>query len=937
MGEKQNVFEGVTITLKKRKLSMSGDDLGHTDKKIPEENYVVWGHFDQMTIKYIDDWSKWAPYHTETISLKDEYMDKYNIKAYFPEQTKRIIYQSYGFDYQIWRDTKAEYPFIITSVVNISDEYARMILKAGKTICDAFSELTLECMKEGKIEEKWPQMHCVFLPTIGFSDFVLMFKTAELKSVLDLIELLKQKMCGRVPCLSNAYTMIGFCERGLDKLTPASVGGIKLAIRFCLKDGVAVKDFYSYFASLMGNKIEKSYAVLGDADFMIVSDIELKQVMPLYFKNTEPGIFHPEHDIFKYYIRSMQSEIRVNVLDTSTGGTAAAESREEKNIEDYKNEYLELIEKLKDFMGKNKIPGRVVYGIQIVMKRFLQLIQSRHCFDMEYIVGNAFFNFAKCIEKNIEIIDAAGDEEKYSEIQEMLDAMNRFREKIGDYLADMQRSDSLFLEGRSLSHPSIGSATKLLFFYNGYIECMKEALCPQDREKYRFVVTSGGTDQTQAIDLFAHLDPADAKACSVILMTVPEASLYDIKSSLFHVQHELLHFCGERLRKQRVEFILDAVSGYTAVMLGDFFEREQRTVWEPVLSQMNVYMSPAIRKEVENESEGVFGALTDQLKRDLKKLIYDRVQKELTDREDEAFYYGRYIYAKIYEILEEKVFYTLEDEKRLEFKIYHIFTEYRYDLLRNLRDILCKNNILYSNIEFTLASLEKRMRQITDKKNIEYETQDMIIIRCIIALYFGREVQADEKEIFIAEEDSAIDLDTLLLILQHLFKECYADCMGGKILETGPADFLFSFLTEKRNERYAFSTDIVDRLRIIADLQYLYGIKNDLSDDTRKELESFAQKSKGKNIYNIQADSLIAWIQKIIRIEGQEERIEVLINPILKYLRACQKKWGEEGILEKLEDFERLNQCSGVETPEDTYEFLHCVADNWIHYAEQKR
>ena len=146
--------------------------------------------------------------------------------------------------------------------------------------------------------------------------------------------------------------------------------------------------------------------------------------------------------------------------------------------------------------------------------------------------------------------------------------------------------------------------------------------------------------------------------------------------------------------------------------------------------------------------------------------------------------------------------------------------------------------------------------------------------------------------------------------------------MGGKILKTAPAEFLFSFLTEKRNERYAFSTDIVDKLRIITDLQYLYGIKNDLSDDTRKELESFAQKSKGKNIYNIQADSLIAWIQKIIRIEGQEERIEVLINPILKYLRACRKNWREEGILERLEDFERLNQCSGVETPEDTYEFF---------------
>lgn len=320
MEETKNRFEGLTITLKKRKLNINENNSSSIDT-IPGDDYLVLGHYDQLSIKYIQDWWEWAPYRTETISLKDAFVDKYSIKAYFPEYAKREYYQSQGFDYGVWRGSDYEVPFIVASVANISEGYARKILKRKERICDAISNLILKCVREKGFESRWQDMHCAFLPTIGFSDLVLLFQTVDLNSTLSFLDYLKDEWENQSPCLSNAYTMIGFRRKGLEKLNEDNIGGIKLAIRFSLRDGISSRKFYKYFeekieeynrnsGNCLETGIEKNYHILGDADFMIVSDIELRQVLPLYFHEGQPGLFHPAHDIFKKYIRGTHSEVR---------------------------------------------------------------------------------------------------------------------------------------------------------------------------------------------------------------------------------------------------------------------------------------------------------------------------------------------------------------------------------------------------------------------------------------------------------------------------------------------------------------------------------------------------------------------------------------------------------------------------------------------------
>ncbi len=941
MEEKHNEFEGLTITLKKRKLNIN-ENNSNSIHTMPGDDYLVLGHYDQMSIKYINNWWDWAPYNTEAISLNDAFVDKYNIKAYFPEPDKRKAYQEQGFDYEIWSKTDNEYPFAVVSVVNISESYAKKILSGKEDVCNAMSNLIKNCMKKNKLEDKWPHMHCAFFPTIGFSDFILLFKTAELKSTLNILEDMKEEleMDTESACLSNAYTMIGFCNRGLEKLNQNNVGDIKIAIRFGLRDGVSVKKFHAYFDDQMDEYSQndefpmkpdrKNYILLGDADFMIVSDIELKQVLPLYFYDNKPGLFHPAHNIFKDYIRSIQSEVRVHIVEKAS--YSVSQKRNDKDINYYRNNYLCIIEDLKACLNENRIPERIVYGLQIVMKRFLQLIQTGHCYDMESIIGRAFYNLGKCVKQNIRIASELDEEKKYMQLQDMLSALNMFREIIGDYLADMQRSDSLFLEGRSLSHPSIGSATKLLFFYNGYIDKVKTVLHSRHGDRYCFVVTSGGTDVTKAIDLFAHLDPSNKNTYSVILMTVPESSLYDIRSCLFHVLHEMLHFCGERKRRIRLEYITQAVCKFTAITFGDILQMNQIYLYNHIIQPLYQYMSCETRNHANKDIEEVLNKQTDELKQNLGNLLKQRIKEELPGRLEREKYYSKEVYKTLYIIIEH-IFDIQEENNNIENDMYSCFLNYRYKCAENICEILKKIEILYSNAHLVRAILADK-NQMSDK-GVTPDTQDLNIIKSIIYLYFGKDIQGLADDVCIDEDDANIDLSDLLEVLQYLFKECYADCMASEILKLEPEHFIFSFLTEARNEQNAFPAGTLSKLRIITDLRYLFQIQGKFTDPVKEHIKIYAQKVSEKGLNSIEPDQLIAWLEGIIDTEGQTEKIDALTKPVMDYLDACKNEWRTQGIFERLSEIQKLNECSEMETSENTYDFLRHVAYNWISFAKQ--
>lgn len=134
---------------------------------------------------------------------------------------------------------------------------------------------------------------------------------------------------------------------------------------------------------------------------------------------------------------------------------------------------------------------------------------------------------------------------------------------MGDFVADLLRSDKPFIEGNTLSHPAIGSATKILFAYTAILNKIAESMSDND-QRMIFLVISGGADATTAIDLFAFVREdkisKEKNMKKPVLIVVPEKGLYDIKGTLFRLFHECMHYCGERLRMERYEIYLDIMA-----------------------------------------------------------------------------------------------------------------------------------------------------------------------------------------------------------------------------------------------------------------------------------------------------------------------------------------------------------------------------------------
>ena len=931
MSDKKVSFEGLTLTLKKRKLCVKGEGQ---NCGLSSNEYLVLGHFDQMSISHIDSWLKWAPYHMDPVSLQDEYVDKYSIKAYYPDLNSRQRYERIGLNYSVWDNDDKQYPFVVASVINVSDEFARKASAVSNNSCDILVDLIHESIHT-ITSSKISNMHIAIFPTIGYSDFLLLFESNDLKTILRIIEQLKMKGNSVSPYVSNAYTFIGFCNHGLSSLSDEISKDIELTIRFSLQEGISVSAFQKELDKTLGSYIQKTYKVLGNSDLMIVSNSNLRYLLPLYFYTKEPGAFHPSHNNFNF-IRSMQSEICIiTTQDDDIPMASYTNASVNDSVSAYKTDFIKNLEQLDAFMHKYRMPGRIVYGLEIVMKRYLQLIQSHHCFDMQQILGNAFQHLEKCVSQNITVISSldsiSSTNTWYYDLMPMLKALNLFREKVGDYLADMQRSDSLFLEGRSLSHPSVGSATKLLFFYNIYINQIKGIIDPTEKDRYSFVVMSGGTDQTQAIDLFSHLDPSDPQTPSIILITIPESSLYDVKSSLFHMLHELLHFCGKRNRKERLNYTVDALCNYTAILFSKFLKEDQLRFINFNLEQCYAYLTSETKNSLHRDVTFEVNKYTNNLRQQISHEFKQCIQEKLNDNTEKLCFYGKFIYAQLEQLIEEIL---TEPTKDFEHFLNNIYAAYRLDLLQALTKIFSKYGIPYSGIHLIIEQLKAHNKILQTNAN-HPECHETKLISCIINLYLGKEVANFNETIQLDSVDTQTNLKSILYVLKDLFKECYADCMAGKIMNIQQEEFIFSFLTEARNEMDAFPTDVTNRLRMVINFRYLFSVQENNLSLNFTSMNHQIEKLKEKGTCYVKGTQIEQWLKQLLDTSEQQTVISSIITPVINYIDSCQSFWKNDVLIQKqLHDLEPLHTCSEMKDMNDTYKFLSQVMNSWLNYAK---
>lgn len=591
---KKDFFQGMTLNFKKRRFFPNQDDT--TDYQ-----YTIFGYYDVMSIQRCHSWFDFSP-TTPAAAMKEpynsDYYDEYPIKILFPSAKEQKALEADGFRFSSWwqiarpdESPDAYAPLLSVILVNVSSSFFAEIPPGDTTL----ASMAQQVQRAAGGTDALRGMCCAPFQSIGYYDFAVLLRTQDWGNALRLANSLREN-----GSISNCYLIPGIynkCSASLNQLSPNP--GIELSVRFNLRPGISPTSFQekfsrklhnAYFASVQldgqvpptrdmqwrehGPQFSMNY---GRSDCLMTCGLPLRFLLPLFLNlSKEIGLLNPGSPFFINHISSMRTSIRQPIIQRQSpmGDLNEDDSQEEMEVDGelqaLKEEFQDVLGHFQTYLAGNRLSIRQSHVLEGIMANFENLARNPHAFDICAIVAPSFRTLLRNVSRTIEQISKLKDPAARSEGMDLMNDMtSAFRELVGSFLLDLAASDRFFIEGLKLTHASIGSATKLLFAYNHIASLTVKALsAPGDNTKnYSFVVISGGCDITLTHSIDDHLQPSPKpdnpkviQEDRLLVVQLSEAGIFDVRGTLFRLVHEIMHFCGSRLREERAGAIVRQLS-----------------------------------------------------------------------------------------------------------------------------------------------------------------------------------------------------------------------------------------------------------------------------------------------------------------------------------------------------------------------------------------
>ena len=664
-------------------IKLEKDTLG---KRHNGDNYVL-GYYDRLDIQPIYNWFSYSPGNVLAEQKKPDGgqtgepvlrpISYYPIKLVFPANEVSSRLEELGLNYSSWKRSRPlsgktnedfstffdSYPCISVVLINLTDQFKGDF---PRDVCTEQLERLAQVIKKGNYQigetitafdrEAFHEAHCCILPSLGYSDYCILFAEKSWSLGPAVLEYLHEATVQvkaepeprEVPVLSTDYLMPVYHVPSSGGQNPVSVNshenGIQLGIRVNLRPGVSMRAL----KQKVGNMAEV-FHITGSTDCLLISESGqdfsdlLRVIMPKHPQGNKI-IENLVIDTESMLRRRIPEDVAENQPNPAEEGSFASSTVLEDSIRDLRAkllDYQELLTREHRHMRRlNAMHERVTsienicgeshnLGFQFIMNEWLLAFNS--CFGI-------------CLREIRERIDAmaagAKTEEEAARFKQDLknlwtkteDAMDFFIQKVGSFMADLSRSDCFFMESERYNHPSVGSATALLIAYNQWQNSFAKAVMQEPgsgESVYTFLVQSGGCDATRTKNLFWFLPPDIAPDNTLIeklplIIQMSEMSLFDCSGTVFRMTHECMHLCGKRHRVERVEHLIRFTSWLYARFLSETFFHKS-TYFEFLKARLQERMFPgapaslyhALEACWKNQSEKFTEALADFLIKEL--------------------------------------------------------------------------------------------------------------------------------------------------------------------------------------------------------------------------------------------------------------------------------------------------------------------------------
>ncbi len=952
------------------KLNLKKYGINHVEEKKTAMN-VVLGHYDALEVKPVSKWLEFQPHQGFDVgeeARNSALSNQYPIKLIFPDpKCLPSKFQEGLKKINTWYRSDApgpDAPCLTLTLANLTDAFKETCTEPYLAFLDQVAQ---EC--QAQLDEL-PM--CCILPSIGYSDCCIMMADQSWQASMKLVDRLHSLSTEKgVPILSTDYMMPIFHKQlPSDELNANFFVGCTLSTRVNLKPGCT--------AEKLRKEINIPAVVVSRTSGG--SDCELETDEPQCAASLLNRIFRHK-DMF------LDVTSTLHLMPQTCPEPCEKTSLPEPTVS-FIDKFRKKIEVYGSHLKSKNRSMRQVITLRDLANSSENICRQAHSKRIRGIMERLLTDFSDCLERFTKCPD-----DSYATFVETEKSIERFCDIVEDFIMDLSRADSFFIERERYHHPSISSGTQLLLSYNEWLNQftsdVRDATEQSGSSEHSFLVTSGGVDRTQTVDLFTMLEPeVDVKyephrliEQKPLIVQMPELSLYDPSGTILRTIHECMHFCGSRMREERVDYINQFVARWLAQLLSVFLmEREAHLEYAEVcLKKINGTTTRT--KELQE--------LFDKSEAQFQNEVYEEILKALPkfDRnEEKTEYILRNYWEKLYSSLLPlfsgiKILAT-NDEKDAEAVHTNDFAQMLHRVLfdvhkafylgcNELVSKVCATALVpepFPTAAFDIAvSMREAYRALEETDPLQETKIQLVLARFLMTEGIRLGTKSEKRNANESEDEwnrrrqeeqkaegkyweknfpyfRVVDynLPFVLNVVEDVFSETFSDYMACRLLGANVVDYLLMHLYEDNDLEYSLDDDINYALRISSVLRWCYAddlndTQSGLSDAAKTRLDLAIAQLRLHNCQDIRTNLNAYKInERLGEMLHTYQESEQMLEPLKAYLEGC---WDRRykmlnqgvGIIKPYHDaFQKLRLYEKrTDDPAQIWEMYHALRDEW--------
>ncbi len=800
----------------------------------------------------------------------------------------------------------------------------------AKNVWDAIKSIEPEGTKE-----KISKLNCGLFQCIGYYDYALMFAGNDWDMVYKIANKLKswnisENMNEPEYFVFNNYLMLGMNARTKQWEEIINKTKCEVSVQINLRGGRSAEDFHKDFIKIYRSQHDKEppdllekyvrfYQINGGADCLLTTETSSEESnFGMYFlfrELSEGGLLTPSKNnnngFFNNYISGIQTTVR-RILNEDDARTAKLTCND-NTTDNTASELYDLLREMEKTVKFNSDSAfiRRSRALWQQIAQYENLIGENHAFDIQAVLKPAYAILLKNLKDLVKIYKSMQNSNEdavdgtssavsknitlqHAELHERVNKLlTEFLSKVGDFQNTLQLSDPHFIESARINHHSLGSSTKLLLTYSYLLNCFAKDIVGIYSQQciYQVLLSCDVDDYTRSwnISRGIYTNSTDNRYYraenDLVFMSIPERSLLDIRGTLLRSVHELWHFCGERMRKERYSFIVNDAAYRIAKVMGCVLFDYTILASDILNNNLDYILMPLEeRNKKEIEIKNMIKENNRIFNENLQKILVDAVMEKTREAPSNVcdFYYGDRIFNFLKNTIADMFVNREDSDDTMWKKIYDCYEEQCIKLYDRAQE-LCGSQLIHD--------IQWKLKYRKDDKEPQIDSKIKATIQNVLNHMTGNNITANTKgkqkyEKALEQLLEANSINDIFELLGSVYRETFSDNMTCVTLNCTMEEYILGFVYENPDVTQSLAPVPRRIMRIGAILEHRYSCKDEQLCLNRKALKKLCEEMFDQPYTDARVENIESSVNKIWNLYYNNDK--KYVANLSKYLEKTE-------------------------------------------------